>query len=271
MRVLFLAIPLLVPLAGSHSLPHLDILDAQDETQFLRAASGRRRLAELDDVIPARNLQEDSQPLLADSFGGTPGFYHGVASGDPLPSAIVLWTRYTPVANAPVDLELRIAKVEDKLAVEAHLDPALNRNLKRMAITVNGSSDWVAKIDLKDLQPGTKYVFAFTDGVTSSDVGLTQTAPAPAAKVKSMTYAFFSCSHYSNGYFHPYDVASTIKDLDMWIHVGDYVVRCFLLSFNSPVSNPVQCTHTMHLHNALETLFSPVRIRKVYWLCFRCS
>lgn len=222
MRVL-LAIALLVPLAGAHSLPHLDVLDAEDETQFLRAASGRRRLAELDDVIPARNLQGDSQPLFASAFGGTPGFYHGVASGDPLPSAVVLWTRYTPVANAPVDLELRIARVDAKLAVEDHLDPAVNRNLRRMAITVNGSSDWVAKIDLTDLQPGTKYVFAFTDGVTSSDVGLTQTAPDKAAKVASMTYAFFSCSHFSNGYFHPYDVASTIKDLDMWIHVGDYV------------------------------------------------
>ena len=214
----------LFPLVSAHSFPHLDILDAEDDKQFLRAAAGHRRLAELDDPIPARNLLEDSQPLLADFFGGTPGFYHGVASGDPLPSAIVLWTRYTPVANAPVDLELRIAEVDEKLAVESHLDPAANRKLKRMAITVDGSSDWVAKIDLNDLKPGTKYVFAFTDGVTSSDVGLTQSAPETGAEVKSMTYAFFSCAHYSNGYFHPYDVASTIKDLDMWIHVGDYVV-----------------------------------------------
>ena len=223
MKVFFLTAVVLVPLVGAHSFPHLDILDAEDEKQFLRAATGRRRLVELEDPIPTRNLLEDSKPLLADFFGGTPGFYHGVASGDPLPSAIVLWTRYTPVANAAVDIELRIAKVDDRLAVEDHLDPVANRDLKRMAITVDGSSDWVAKIDLKDLKPGTKYVFAFTDGVTSSDVGLTQTAPATAAKVKSMTYAFFSCSHYSNGYFHPYDVASTIKDLDMWIHVGDYV------------------------------------------------
>jgi hypothetical protein len=38
-----------------------------------------------------------------------------------------------------------------------------------------------------------------------------------------MVYAVFSCAHFSNGYFHPYDVASTIEDLDFWVHVGDYV------------------------------------------------
>lgn len=224
MKIVFLAAAtLLVPRAWAHSFPHLDILDAENEKQFLRAASGRRRLAELDDPISVRRL-EDSQPLLADFFGGIPGFYHGVASGDPLPSAIILWTRYTPISNAPVDLELRIAEVDAAIAVESHLDPDQNPNLKRLAVTVDSTSDWVAKIDLIDLKPGTKYVFAFLDGERSSDVGLTQTAPATAAEVASMTYAFFSCSHYSNGYFHPYDVASTIKDLDMWIHVGDYVV-----------------------------------------------
>jgi alkaline phosphatase D len=40
-----------------------------------------------------------------------------------------------------------------------------------------------------------------------------------------MTYAVFSCSHFSNGYFHAYDAASTIENLDFWLHVGDYVVR----------------------------------------------
>jgi len=38
-----------------------------------------------------------------------------------------------------------------------------------------------------------------------------------------MVYAVFSCAHFANGYFHAYDIASTIKDLDFWIHTGDYV------------------------------------------------
>lgn len=34
---------------------------------------------------------EKSKPLLADTFGGEPGFYHSVASGDPLPDAVIIW------------------------------------------------------------------------------------------------------------------------------------------------------------------------------------
>ena len=45
-----------------------------------------------------------------------------------------------------------------------------------------------------------------------------------------MVYAVFSCSHYANGYFHAYDIASTIKDLDFWVHVGDYVYEYGLYS-----------------------------------------
>ena len=66
-------------------------------------------------------------------------------------------------------------------------------------------------------------MFVFTDGTVVSAVGQTRTAPAKDEDVEAMTYAFFSCAHFSNGYFHSYDVASTIKDLDFWIHVGDYI------------------------------------------------
>lgn len=60
-----------------------------------------------------RSLQDFvSNPLLADSFRGTPGFYHGVASGDPLDDGIVLWTRYTPQTETDVvTVEFRVAKV----------------------------------------------------------------------------------------------------------------------------------------------------------------
>ena len=45
-----------------------------------------------------------------------------------------------------------------------------------------------------------------------------------------MVYAVFSCAHFANGYFHAYDIASTIKDLDFWIHTGDYVYEYGLFS-----------------------------------------
>ena len=101
--------------------------------------------------------QVDSLPILADHFdGGIPGFYHGVASGDPLPTSIILWTRYTPkTANASVTLELRMANVDPELNVEDHLDPSKNANLHRTLITVSAESDFVAKLDVTGLTPKT--------------------------------------------------------------------------------------------------------------------
>ena len=49
-----------------------------------------------------------SQPKLAHAFGGKAGFYHGVASGDPLPTKVIIWTRYTPTsATSKVNIEYR--------------------------------------------------------------------------------------------------------------------------------------------------------------------
>src|SRR6266540_5495494 len=37
---------------------------------------------------------------IATSSASTPYFLHGVASGDPLPTCVVLWTRVTPTPDA---------------------------------------------------------------------------------------------------------------------------------------------------------------------------
>jgi phosphodiesterase/alkaline phosphatase D-like protein len=178
-----------------------------------------------------RRLNEKSQPLLASYFGGQPGFYHGVASGDPLPDAVILWTRYTPIAvTNNVTLELRISPIIPTLPVSSHLDPALNPSLRRVNIVVTSVSDWIAKVDITGLPSGTNFVFAFSDGTRVSEVGQTKTAPPLDADTSQLIYAVFSCANFATGYFHPYDVASTIKDLDFWIHVGDYLVRtCALM------------------------------------------
>lgn len=120
-----------------------------------------------------------------------------------------------------------MAQVESELDFESHLDPDKNPKLHRAFVEVTSESDFVAKIDVVGLPSGTDFVFAFSDGTKVSPVGQTKSAPSLTDKVESMTYAVFSCAHFSNGYFHAYDVASTIEDLDFWVHTGDYVVRAF--------------------------------------------
>ena len=184
----------------------------------------------LDDKLNPKVHMEVSYPVLADAFEGVPGFYHGVASGDPLPDGVIVWTRYTPTSmDESVMLELRMAEVDPVLEFEAHLDPSQNDAIKVARVLVDVSSDFVAKIDVRGLTSNTHYVFAFvalddsTEVASTSVVGQTRTAPALDDDVEELNYAFFSCAHFSNGYFHAYDVASTMKDLDFWIHVGDYI------------------------------------------------
>lgn len=155
-------------------------------------------------------------PLTAQDFDGVNGFHHGVASGDPLPDAVIIWTRYTPTNYLDeVEIEFRMSKVDPELDFDLHLDPA-NPNLRSGKVMATGDSDWVVKLDMTGLESGTQYVYAFTDGENSSPVGLTKTAPAEDEDVESMTYCVFSCSNFPNGYFHAYDICSTIEDLDIW-------------------------------------------------------
>jgi hypothetical protein len=231
------ATTMMMVVVSSHGVPTAEMFAAEtlEEYQHLLSHGGYSNNETLRDQVQAQRQRatqqglEVSQPLLANAFGGVPGFYHGVASGDPLPNAIILWTRYTPLAAIDeVTLELRIATVaaNSSLPLNDHLDPARNPNIKRVLIEVTGASDWVAKVDVTGLPSRTKLVYAFSDGTTVSDIGQTTTAPTINDEtVSELRYAVFSCANYGNGYFHAYDVASTITDLDFWIHLGDYIVR----------------------------------------------
>jgi hypothetical protein len=172
-----------------------------------------------------RVLEEGkSEPILADHFGGEAGFYHGVASGDPLEDRVILWTKYTPVSvDESVVLQLRIAEVTESINFDDHLDPQANPYLWTANIETTAETDYIAKVDVTGLVSNTHFVFAFTDGNVVSDVGQTRTAPSPEDDVEELNYCFFSCANFLNGYFHPYDVGSTMEDLDFWIHLGDYI------------------------------------------------
>lgn len=161
-------------------------------------------------MAKSRGLElEKSTPILADNFGGSPGFYHSVASGDPLSDAVVIWTRYTPATvDEIVTLEFRLAALDGKPG-EGELDPSLldpstNADIKRGYVTVSSDDDFIAKIDVTGLESNTHYVYAFSVAGTDivSHVGLTRTAPSMEDEAETLTYAFFSCAHFSNGFFH---------------------------------------------------------------------
>jgi len=142
---------------------------------------------------------------------GAKGFTHNVASGEPGPDSMLLWTRYVPAAgDSTVRLDAQVA-----------LDPDFTRIVSGGTERTGGYRDWTVKITVDGLRPGTPYWYRFiaADG-TKSPVGRTKTLPE--GDVARFGLGVFSCSNLPLGWFNAYGHAAARTDLDLWMHVGDY-------------------------------------------------
>jgi alkaline phosphatase D len=139
-------------------------------------------------------------------------FAHGVASGDPLADRVVIWTRATPEGEAVVSVPLRW--------VVAH-DAALTDVAAEGEATADAAHDFCAKVDVAGLEPGRAYFYGFFAGRAASPVGRTRTQPVGA--VEQLKLAVFSCSNYPFGRFHAYADMAARGDIDVAIHLGDYI------------------------------------------------
>ncbi|MEU9183511.1 alkaline phosphatase D family protein [Streptomyces sp. NPDC048484] len=190
---------------SSHGLPDLP---APSRRTVVKAAAATAALgAPLAAALPARAVQ-------------APAFLHGVASGDPLPDGILLWTRVTPTAEATPgsglgpDLEVGWAVATDK---------AFTNIVAKGSTTAAATSDHTVKADIRGLKPATDYWFRFSSGGTDSAAARTRTAPAHDAAVAGMRFGVVSCANWEAGYFAAYRHLAARGDLDAWLHLGDYI------------------------------------------------
>lgn len=132
-------------------------------------------------------------------------FTHGVASGDPLPDGVVIWTRFTgETLRWEVAEDVRFTHIAQ--SGEAHASLA---------------NDFCVKVDVRSLAPGRPYFYRFLSATESSPVGQTRTAPADGGE--RLRIALFSCANLPFGYFHAYADAAQRDDIDLVLHVGDYI------------------------------------------------
>ena len=158
--------------------------------------------ADGDDVEGAASPIADLQP-------DPVAFAHGVASGDPLADAVILWTRISG-ASAPVEVRWQVSS-----------DPELRQIVQSGSLTTGPERDYTVHADVKGLAAGTTYYYAFTvTGRGRSVTGRTRTLPLTADRGR---FAFTSCANYQNGYFNAYRALANRADLDLWIHLGDYI------------------------------------------------
>ncbi|MFB8037125.1 alkaline phosphatase D family protein [Streptomyces sp. NPDC056004] len=152
-----------------------------------------------------------------------PAFLHGVASGDPLPDGILLWTRVTPAPDAVpgsgrgADTAVHWEVAEDK---------DFARVVARGTTVAKAASDHTVKADVRGLAPATAYWFRFSAGEgtqTLSPAGRTRTAPAAGAATPGVRFGVVSCANWEAGYFSPYRHLAARADLDAVLHLGDYI------------------------------------------------
>ena len=137
-------------------------------------------------------------------------FYHGVASGDPTPNAVIIWTRVTPEIAGTVTGTWHVA-----------LDTSFVQTMKSGIFTTDSTKDYTVKIDVTGLQPNTWYFYEFTVDGKNSVTGRTKTAPVSGKS--QQRFAFVSCSNYPNGFFNAYDRITERNDIDAVLHLGDYI------------------------------------------------
>ncbi|RAJ90236.1 alkaline phosphatase D [Streptomyces sp. PsTaAH-137] len=148
-----------------------------------------------------------------------PAFLHGVASGDPLPDGVLLWTRVTPTAEAVPGSG---TGPDTRVSWEIAEDQAFRTVVSRGTTTASAASDHTVKADVRGLRPASAYYFRFSVGDTYSPVGRTRTAPAADSRTE-LRFGVVSCSNWEAGWFSSYRHLAARADLDAVFHLGDYL------------------------------------------------
>ena len=147
-------------------------------------------------------------------------FGFGVASGDPMATSVLLWTRVTPTPEAVPGSGLGPATT---VTWEIAADEAFTTVLQRGTTPTSAARDHTVKVVVHKLTPYTRYFFRFKSCGATSPVGRTQTAPDEAGVTHALRLAFVSCSNYTGGFFTAYRGLAARDDLDAILHLGDYV------------------------------------------------
>jgi alkaline phosphatase D len=146
-------------------------------------------------------------------------FPEGVASGDPDPHSIILWTRR---AFGTGDRQ--------RLSAEIALDPDFRRVVASKTVTLLRESDWTCRVLVGGLQPATVYWYRFADAEgNGSRIGRTITAPREDDG-RTVRFAFVSCQSVNEGAQNAYrrmiwedERAPPEQRLGFVLHLGDFI------------------------------------------------
>ncbi|MEV4329109.1 alkaline phosphatase D family protein [Streptomyces sp. NPDC049597] len=161
----------------------------------------------------AHAAEGDARKITADPFT------LGVASGDPQPSSVVLWTRLAP---SPLEPGSGLPQTRFPVRWELAHDARFTRIAKRGSATAHPEFHHSVHVEATGLDPDRVYYYRFRAGNWISPAGRTRTAPARGARIGELKLAAVSCQAYHDGYFTAYRHLAD-EDLDVVFHLGDYL------------------------------------------------
>lgn len=148
-------------------------------------------------------------------------FKLGVASGDPWPESVVLWTRLAPEPLSPrggmpsesVDVDWEVAE-----------DQFFKKVVKQGTATADPRHAHSVHVEVEGLAPGSWYYYRFKTGDETSRIGRTKTAPAAGSDVDQLNFAFASCQSFPSGFYTCHKHLAK-EDLDVLFFLGDYIYQ----------------------------------------------
>lgn len=146
-------------------------------------------------------------------------FTLGVASGDPLPDSVILWTRLAP---KPLELDGGMGKASATVEWEIARDEAFTQERQSGTYEATETYGHSVHIDVKGLTPDTWYYYRFKHGTELSPVGRTRTTPELGGSMSRLVVGQTSCANWQSGYYQLYaDLAD--QEPDYWLALGDYI------------------------------------------------
>jgi len=147
-------------------------------------------------------------------------FPEGVASGDPNPHSVLLWTRCPPLTNEAGSL----------LHVEVAEDATFHHVVADGTAHLGSDADWTCRVLIGGLKPSHEYWYRFrTIHGEGSRIGRTLTAPMPDDP-RPRKFAFVSCQNANMGAQTAYrrmifeDERAPPEDrLGFVLHLGDFI------------------------------------------------
>lgn len=150
-------------------------------------------------LLPRLALAQDLDPA---------PFLHGVASGDPLPDSVIIWTRVT-TEQSRVGVRWEVAA-----------DPDFSNLVKGGEFETGPERDHTVSVDVEGLDPSSPYWYRFEALGERSRPGRTKTSPD--GHVPAMTFAVASCQDYQVGHYSAWRHIAA-RPLDFVLHLGDYI------------------------------------------------